>query len=374
MPVRISIPANHITDPSQPCGIEPFVKSHEICGRRPVAVLANRSHLGRHKISGQITDKPLPIEMQAAHAAINVGDLVKAIISVTPESAPPRPVHRIDSAVFFFQPEMKCRLTKWTMAFPPVFIANMPEAHSRMPAKACSQSTIDGRNFGPIHGGTGAMVVTARLVITVTIRLATPHLWMRQSEPVRLCSTRSRQPHRNPRLMQAIQNVRHPIQIIMSVDRLQSAPSKNAQRDPINTRLREKPKVLLPQTRNILPLLRVIISRMNQSSASENIFHKGLESISGAQSRSIRYMNAFLVRLHPLLNRGAVMNSQIVHNKRDFWPPWQWHRRFPPTTGRQLADPVRKRLAGFCRVKISSNVSRKPGPPPRRGWQEFQVR
>ena len=117
------------------------------------------------------------------------------------------------------------------------------------------------------------MVMAARLMVAMSRRLAAAHFRMSEREPVGLGAARRGQPNRHACGVQPVEDIRHPVQVILALGGFQTAPRKNAKCDGINARLPHQPAVVIPDPGNIFPLLRIVITAMEQPARFENVIH-----------------------------------------------------------------------------------------------------
>ena len=262
MPVGIGIPADNIANLGQAGRIKLLVESHQVGGSRQVTVLAHRGHLGGHKVGGLIADEAFPIQQQPAHGAVDVGDLVEAVVGVAPEATPPSAIHGGHRAVFALQPSVEGCETQRAMTGSAVFVADVPKCDRRVAAEPTRQPTVDCRDLSAVDRRSWTMVMAARLMLAMSRRLAATHFRMSKREPVGLGAAGRGQPNRNACGVQPVEDIRHPVQVILALGRFQTAPGKNAECNGIDARLPHQPAVLVPNPGNIFPLLRIVITAM----------------------------------------------------------------------------------------------------------------
>ena len=273
MPVGIGIPADNIADLREAGRIKLLVESHQVGGGRQLAVLAHRRHLGGHEVGGLVADEAFPIEQQPTHGAVDVGDLVETVVGVAPEAAPPSAIHGGHRAVFALQPSVEGCETQRAITGSAVFVADMPKCDRRVAAEPTRQPTVDCRDLSAVDRRSWTMVMAARLMLTMSRRLAATHFRMSKREPVGLGAAGRGQPKRNACGVQPVEDIRHPLQVILAFGRFQTAPGKNAECNGIDARLPHQSAVLIPDPRNIFPLLRIVITAMEQPARFENVIH-----------------------------------------------------------------------------------------------------
>ena len=110
---------------------------HQISSSRKCASsLSQCCNLMMNEIRCLMSNKSFPVQIQCMKLCLTnlrrTLDLVKAVISMTPESGAPLIIQIFNSLIFLFQPVTKCFLAQRTMTFSAILIGNMPQDHTRM--------------------------------------------------------------------------------------------------------------------------------------------------------------------------------------------------------------------------------------------------
>ena len=137
MPCRIGIPGNHIDFFCNLKVIQTSEIMHQVCSCRQITPpISECCDFIMNKICGLMSDKSLPVQIQCMKLSLTdlrwTLDLIKAVISVAPESGAPLIIQVLDRLVFLSQPVAECLLTKRAVAFSAILIGNMPQDHTRM--------------------------------------------------------------------------------------------------------------------------------------------------------------------------------------------------------------------------------------------------
>ena len=110
---------------------------HQISSSRKCASsLSQCCNLMMNEIRCLMSNKSFPVQIQCMKLCLTnlrrTLNLVKAVISMTPESGAPLIIQIFNSLIFLFQPVTKCFLAQRTMTFSSILIGNMPQDHTRM--------------------------------------------------------------------------------------------------------------------------------------------------------------------------------------------------------------------------------------------------
>ena len=141
VPAWIIIPRYHVQNILEFFVIQTVIIIHQICCYRQFrTTLADRINLIFNEVDCLVCHKSLPVKFQSMKFIFTfcgrTFNLVKAIVSMTPESSAPAFVKILDRAIFLFQPLSELRLTQWAVAFTAKFIGNMPQHNCRMFAES----------------------------------------------------------------------------------------------------------------------------------------------------------------------------------------------------------------------------------------------
>ena len=98
-------------------------------------------------------------------------NLVKVIISMTPEGGTPTVIQILDSLIFFLQPFAKCILAQRTVAFSAILIGNVPQNHAWMCSYFLRQFSINRMYFFSVYRRGITVIVTETKVISVPVPL-----------------------------------------------------------------------------------------------------------------------------------------------------------------------------------------------------------
>ena len=100
---------------------------HQISSSRKCASsLSQCCNLMMNEIRCLMSNKSFPVQIQCMKLCLTnlrrTLDLVKAVISMTPESGAPLIIQIFNSLIFLFQPVTKCFLAQRTMTFSSILI------------------------------------------------------------------------------------------------------------------------------------------------------------------------------------------------------------------------------------------------------------
>ena len=276
VPVRVIVPGYDVKPPLHPVIIKSLEKVHEVRGCRQVRSFFYRADLRLAEITDLFRGEPPPVQdkRRARRLAVRprAVDLVPVRIRMAPELVPPGIIKLIQRSVFLLQPFAEGLLAQFAVAcriaeIAAQLIGNMPQDHILPAAEPFGQFPVNSRDLLTHHRRGIAEIVAFARQIPVSVRLHLHHFRIFLRQPVGHGPGRRRQDHADPFLFKPCNDMIQPVHLIAALFRLQRGPGENAQAHAVHAGLFHEPNVFLEYFRISQPLVRIVVSSVEQSSS-----------------------------------------------------------------------------------------------------------
>ena len=264
MPGRIGVPGGQVDLLRHIEVVDAVVEVHHV--RADLALrhdLAEAVALPLHEVDRLMGDEALPVELQTMDAVFAVRrgtlDVGEIRIVMAPELAVPGLVDRLNRAVFFPEPAAERLLAELAVAFAAVFVGKMPHDHAGMTAKAGGQLLVHLLDFLAVDGRGVAVVVALAEKVAHAVRAYAQHLRVFARHPRGARARGCCQIHPDAGGIEIVDDLRHPVEVVLALLGLKGCPGENAQRDDADIRFFHQLNVLREDVRAVKPLIRIVI-------------------------------------------------------------------------------------------------------------------
>ena len=190
---------------------------------------------------------------------------------MAPEAGVPRFVQRFQAAVARFQPAPEFGLAEGAVAVAAHLVGDVPQDHRRVTAEPAGQLLVDGTDLFPEQGRSVTIILAAAVQLPDTVGADAAHLRVFVGHPGRTRRTGRGQNGGDAVLVERVDDVRQPVQLVDALLRLQSRPGKYPQRDDIHVGFLHQFQVLLQNIRAVQPLFRVVVPAVEKSLRLHNM-------------------------------------------------------------------------------------------------------
>ena len=242
---------------------------HHVGGEPGVGCkLAHTVPLELEKVDVPAADETLPVEGEALDRILPLGrgafDLIPVGVVVAPEAGVPGLVQGVQSAVTALQPAAELRLTELTVTFAPHLVGDVPENDGGVVPKVLGQFPVDGAHLLPVDGRGIAVVLPAVVQLPHAVGTHPAHLGVLVGHPGRPGRAGGGQDGRDTTLVQLVDDVGQPVEVINALLRFQHRPGKDSQRHHVHMGLLHPVQVLGQDVGPVQPLFGVIVPAIKE--------------------------------------------------------------------------------------------------------------
>ena len=230
--------------------------------------LAHTVLLELEKVDVPAADETLPVESKTLDGILALGggafDLVPVGVVVAPEAGVPGFIQGVQGAVTALQPAAELSLTERAMAFAPHLVGDVPEDDGGVVPEALGQFLVDGAHLLSVDGRGIAVVLPAVVQLPHAVGTHPAHLGVLVGHPGWPGRAGGGQDGRDTTLVQIMDDVGQPVEVIDPLFRLEQRPGEHPQRHHVHVGLLHQVKVLCQDVGAVQPLFRVIVSAIKE--------------------------------------------------------------------------------------------------------------
>ena len=213
-----------------------------------------------------VADEAFPVQCKPLHGVFSLRggafDLRPFGVIVAPEPGVPRLVDRFQRAVPCLEPAAERGLTQFTVAVTAHFVGDMPEQNSRVTAELLRQLLVDDAYFFAVERRGIAVVLAPVVQLPDAVCPDTAHLGVLVRHPCGTRRTGGGQNGGNAIVIQVVDDIGQPVQLVHALLRFQRRPREHPQRHRVDAGLFHQRNILCQNVRPVEPLFRVIVPAM----------------------------------------------------------------------------------------------------------------